>query len=90
MVLETNVLHIGDKRYNAGDERIENDCLNFSHTHTHTQLAAVTSRQNLCRDDRYSQVLTSKNGKYHALVLTLSTLLHRRHPQVILLTSIGR
>ena len=60
----------GDEHFSAGDKHIENVRFNFSHTHT--QLATSDSKQTLCRDDHdcYSHVLTSENGRYHALVLT--------------------
>ena len=34
MVLETDAFCAGDKHFSAGDERVENECSNFSHTHT--------------------------------------------------------
>ena len=34
LVLETDAFCAGDKHFSAGDERVENECSNFSHTHT--------------------------------------------------------
>ena len=73
MALKTNVFHTGDEHFSAEDKRIENvfelQPHTHTHTHTHTQTPA-TSKQILCRDDCYSQVLTSENGRYHAFLIT--------------------
>ena len=62
-----NTFCTGDEH--AEDECIENVCSNFSRTHA--QLATMaTSKQALCQEDCYSQVLTFENGRFHTLVLT--------------------
>ena len=37
--VEMNAFCIEDEHFSAGDKRIENVRWNFSHTHTHTQIA---------------------------------------------------
>ena len=61
IVLEMNM-------FCPGDKHVEGVLSNLSHTHT--QLATGDFQTELCQDDCYSQVLTSKNGWYHTLVLT--------------------
>ena len=62
-MLETNT-------FGTGDEHIENTHSNFSHTHTHAQLATSDFQTDLCGDDCYSQVLISEKVRYHSLILT--------------------
>ena len=56
LALEMNAFHAGDEHFSAGDERVENACSSFSHTHTHTQLATYDFQaecQDYCFSNRY-------------------------------------
>ena len=60
--METNALHARDKHFRAGDERVENACSNFSHTHTASYQQLPTGLK--CRDDCYSEYVTPTSYTY--------------------------
>ena len=66
LALETSEFCAEDKHIGAGAECIENTHLNFNHTHYRLQ---AISKQSVCQDGCYSQVLISYKGQYHAVVV---------------------